>query len=213
MGLGGGPIDSGYVLAQATHLLGLQIAPQLISDAQGHETDPAMRELLAVALAIARDPSQAPEVRRIAKEHRMGSIRALAIKGLRRLADTDSLQTLLHALRDRYTAIAGLEGVGTAPLRKVYPVRREAVLTLRAFGKTVPPDSVVDVPLSAPPSDTALYAHLLEDQDPQSCLAAVQLLATQGAAGRPYLQTFIAKNRNEPTLQQSVNLAQRSLVP
>lgn len=210
MGLGGGPIDSGYVLKVGTGILGREVGAERLKSARRKEPNPEMRQLLAVALALAGDASLTPEVRRLARAHRYGRVRAGALMALAEQRNPDNRLVFLSSLQDRFSAIEGLEGPGEQP-RRSYPVRASARIGLMSLGEALPAGTVISmrVPLSA--SNPELYSYLLQDRDPESCLAGVRLLIREGEQGRPYLETFIRQNENEPSLKASVALARRSL--
>ncbi|MEN6547194.1 MAG: HEAT repeat domain-containing protein, partial [Armatimonadia bacterium] len=193
----------------AVGMLARGISTSALKAARQKESDPRMRDLLAIALVRAGDSSLAPQVRRLALQHPHGQLRALAVQGLSKLHDPANRDVFRQALKDRHTAIGGLEGVGKPTPTKIYTVRAMAVDALRDLGEE-PPPTVTRVPLKGAPSEAQLYAVLLEDGDPASCLAAVQMLS-QHPDGRPYLQAFVKNNAKSESLSKSVALARAAL--
>ncbi len=136
MGPGGGPIDSGYIQGAIIHALGLVVTPELIKNALDKETDKDIRDKLTVALGLAGDKNTLKSLIEILKGHTEGSVRLYAARALANFSDTESVDALVHALKDDYTRIV-IEDTGSGDKYTIYPVREEAVRGLRMLGVKV----------------------------------------------------------------------------
>ena len=208
IGLGGGPVDSGYAQLVLTEVLAEATPSADLAAARKRESNPELRDRLALAQGSAGDKSTIPELTRILASNREGHMREAAAQALAKLNDPTTKSALEAALADRFTAIS--LGDCTRPeTKKVYPVRQAAAGGLRSLGEAVKA-RVYEKPLSAR-GRAALVAVLLDDGDPTSCLNAVLILGDPEMDGLGYLRRFVELNAADPTLKDAVKAARAML--
>ena len=205
LGIGGGPIDSGYVQGAIVGVMGWTVAAADLVAARTQETNPALQERLTVALGIAGDKSMIPHLIPILAHHPEGFLRQTAAIALADFKESSLKPAFNGALNDRYSRV-GISCLGGGGICKMYPVREAAARGLRLLGEEVSPDLYIDARRAS--HVTEAISWLLEDKDPGVCLSAVKMLGKYGEAGIPYLGEFAERNRSDPTLKAAVKAAQ-----
>jgi len=208
LGIGGGPIDSGYVQGVIVAKMGRLVTAEDLTRAVSKETSRAVADRLIVARGLAGDRSVIPRLIRILERHPEGFLRQKAAMALAGLKDPSTKAALHAALRDRYTRLS-FPGVGPPRSCKIYPVRQAAAAGLRALGEQVPPEICTDVRQVADRPEAISW--LFEDKQPDVCLSAVQILGRYGEEGLPYLKKFVEENQGNKTLKAALEAA-RSII-
>ena len=204
LGIGGGPIDSGYVQGVIVQVMGQTIPAEDLVAARTQETNPAFQERLTVALGIAGDKSMIPDLILILGHHPEGFLRQKAAMALADFKESSLKPAFNDAIEDRYSRVR-ISGIGGGGISKIYPVREAAARGLRLLGDEVSPDLYIDARRTS--DATEAISWLLEDKDPGVCLSAVTMLGEYGEGGIPYLQEFAEANRSDPTVKAAVRAA------
>ncbi|UCH35270.1 MAG: HEAT repeat domain-containing protein, partial [Armatimonadota bacterium] len=132
LGLGGGDINSGYIMSQIIMSLVELGDPLLVLEVatSSHlaSVDDNVRDAMRITLGLMGDGDQARELMRILDTHAEPYFRALAAKALGRVGAAEARPRLKRALEDPFTVRAGnsVRGLYTA-----YPVREGAETALR----------------------------------------------------------------------------------
>lgn len=130
-GISGAPIDSGYIQKQIAWSMGLVGDPKALKWLQAQSIDPALRNVIGVALGIAGDHSQAEALRTTLRSDENPYMRDLAVMALVKVGDVDSRKDLRDALKDSFSVkfkpLHAPPG-DSEPLteRTIYPVRDSA---------------------------------------------------------------------------------------
>jgi HEAT repeat protein len=217
MGMGGGPTSARDSELGITLTIGRVVPPGEVLSALEAEEDPEIRDRLKIAAVLAGHDGFRDDLVRIASEHEMGPLRWLAVQALGGLEDATLEPVFRERLTDPYARLQyGWAGVAAADdttpsppdhRRKVYPVREAAVEALARIGVTEV-NAVTYQPLESR-GRTEAIAFLLEDRDPQVCLAAAHILARDGGEeGLPHLRRFIEEARDDPDLRDAVRVAE-----
>jgi hypothetical protein len=217
MGMGGGPIDSGYVQEV---IMGCVCTWAQKDDERASiravlktyvasASDPALQDRLAVMLGYTADRSVVPTLTRILRTDPEGFMRHSAALALGRLLDPASVPALKEALAtDTYARVrsGGCVGPRYKGADAVYaPVRLAASVALRRMGETVPTNAeMVDAKYAVP-----RLTPLLESS--RQPFEAITWLAGLGTDGQKAVEEFITARRDTPSAANVVEFARSVL--
>jgi hypothetical protein len=210
MGVAGGPIDTVYIQNVITVVMAQTVPRKTLLEALNKEVDEKIKDRIMIALVFAGDKTFVPRVQSFLKRDeenvlREGSARALID------VNKKELEPQLIALQyDTYSRV-GIEDVGnTGGYRKVYPIRKAAYEALSRLG-TKPKGWILEVPLAVH-TEIEAAASILDDENPEQCVAIVQMLGRYPAPqARKIVNKFLQDSVGKPHLAPAIKEAEKTL--
>jgi hypothetical protein len=210
MGVGGGPIDTVYIQNVITTVMAQTVPNKTLLEALNKEADEKIKDRIMIALVFAGDKTFVPRVRSFLKRDEDNMLREGAALALRDVNEKELEPHLIALQYDTYSRV-GFQGVGNAGgYRKIYPVRKAAYEALSRIGAK-PKGWILEVPLAVNTKIEAA-ASILDDENPEQCVAILQMLGRYPAPeARKIINKFLKDSVGKPYLAPAVKEAEKIL--